>query len=260
MIKRLVRAGLLMTMVAAPLAAQPPATTTKKPAAAAKRPPGRGFIAVNAGVQTAPSDFTDEFTFDVNAESGTIEADYPSTSALLLDASAGYRFWGQFGVAIGAAHSSASGPVAIRASIPHPFLLDQDRLVEGESGDLSRTETAAHLQLFYEMAPRGKWRARFFAGPSYFNIEQDLVREVTVNESYPYDTATFSSAVTDTVDGSGVGFNVGADLSWMFSKRSGAGLLLRYARAGVDLNAPDPRNVSTDGGGLHVGAGLRFLF
>ena len=125
---------------------------------------------------------------------------------------------------------------------------------------MSRTEMAAHLHLFYEMVPKGKWRARFFAGPSYFGVEQELVREVTVNETYPYDTATFGSAVTESADGSGVGFNVGADVAWMFSKRAGAGLLLRYARAGIDLNAPESRNVSTDAGGLQVGAGLRFLF
>jgi hypothetical protein len=139
-------------------------------------------------------------------------------------------------------------------------MLDQDRVVEGESPDVARTETAAHVQLFYEMAPKGKWRTRFFAGPSYFRVEQELVREVTVNETYPYDTATFESALTRRADGSGVGFNAGADVSWLFSRRTAVGLLLRYARAAVDLNGPESRNVSTDGGGLQVGAGLRVLF
>ena len=255
---RLVGAGLLLAFLAAPVAAQPP--PSKKPVAAAKRPPGRGFIAINAGMQAAPPDFTDTFTFLVNAEEGTIEARYPSKVPLLLDGSIGYRFWGRVGVAIGASHTSSNGAVAIKASVPHPFLLDHHRVVEGEAQDVSRTEMAAHLHLFYEMVPKGKWRARVFAGPSYFGVEQELVREVTVNETYPYDTATFRSAVTKPADGSGVGFNVGADVAWMFSRRTGAGLLLRYARAGVDLNAPESRNVSTDAGGLQVGAGLRVLF
>ncbi len=264
--KRQVAAGLLLTLLAAPAAAQqPPATAQKPPAtakkpAAAKRAPGRGFIAFNAGVQTASSDFTDEFAFMANAEAGTIEASYPSEVPFVLDASAGYRFWGRVGVALGVSRTSAKGSVAVRASVPHPFMLDHDRLVEGEASDVARTETAAHLQLFYEMMPKGKWRTRFFAGPSYFNVEQDLVHTVTVNESYPYDTATFATAVTGNAEGSSVGFNVGADISWMFSKRTGAGLLLRYARAGIDLNAPDSRTVSTDGGGLQAGAGIRFLF
>ncbi len=172
---RLVGSGLLLAFLAAPVAAQQPPSTTKKPVAAAKRPPGRGFMAINAGVQAAPSDFTDTFTFLVNAEEGTIEARYPSKVPLLLDGSIGYRFWGRVGVAVGASHTSSSGAVAIKASVPHPFLIDHDRLVEGEAQDVSRTEMAAHLQLFYEMVPKGKWRARFFAGPSYFGVEQELV-------------------------------------------------------------------------------------
>src|SRR5688572_5969853 len=170
--KRVVGAGALMALFAAPLPAaaqRPPSTTTQKPTAAAKRQPGRGFIAINAGMQTAASDFTDTFTFLANAEEGTIEARYPTKVPLLLDGSAGYRFWGRVGVAIGAAHTSANGAVAIRASVPHPFQIDQDREVEGEAPDVSRTELAAHVQLFYEMMPKGKWRARFFAGPSYFS-------------------------------------------------------------------------------------------
>jgi hypothetical protein len=258
--KRQVAAALFLTLFAAPVAAQQPPSTAKKPAAAAKRAPGRGFIAITAGLQAAPSDFTDEFTFTANAEAGTIEARYPSEPPFLLDASAGYRFWGRVGVALGVARTSSNGTVGVRASVPHPLLLDHDRLVEGEASDVSRTETAAHLQLFYEMMPKGKWRTRFFAGPSYFNVEQDLVHTVTVNETYPYDTATFATAVTGNAEGSSVGFNVGADISWMFSKRAGAGVLLRYAHAGIDLNAPDSRTVSTDGGGLQAGAGLRFLF
>lgn len=257
---RVATAGLMMTLFAAPVAAQRPAPNPQKPTAAAKRVPGRGFIAINAGVQAAPSDFTDDFTFLANAEAGTIEATYPSKVPLLLDGSIGYRFWGRIGVAVGGSRTSGKGTVDVRASVPHPLLLDNDRLVEGQAPDVSRTESAAHLQLFYEMAPRGKWRTRLFAGPSYFAVSQDLVRSVTVNESYPFDTATFRSAVTEGADGSGIGFNVGADIAWMFSRRAGAGLLLRYTGGSVDLNAPESRNVSTDVGGFQAGAGLRFLF
>lgn len=264
MMSRLVTAGLLVTLFAAPAAAQRPSSpkqepAVQKPIVAAKRVPGRGFIAISAGAQ-APSDFTDDFAFLANAEAGRIEADYPSKIPFLVDGSVGYRFWNRVGVAAGGSLSSGKGSVAVRASVPHPLLLDNDRLVEGEAPGLSRTEAAAHLQLFYEMAPRGKWRARFFGGPSYFKVSQDLVGSVTVNETYPFDTATFRSAVTDTADGSAIGFNVGADVTRMLSRRSGAGLLVRYAGASVDLNAPDSRSVSTDAGGFQVGAGLRFLF
>ena len=110
------------------------------------------------------------------------------------------------------------------------------------------------------MPAAGRWQLRFFAGPSYISLEQDVVREVTANETFPYDTATFQRAVTGRATGSGLGFNTGADITWRFARRVGAGLLVRYARASVDLNGPDARTVSSDGGGLHAGAGIRFLF
>ncbi|HVJ25887.1 MAG TPA: hypothetical protein VM493_00035, partial [Vicinamibacterales bacterium] len=203
---RVMTAGLLITVFVAPVAAQAPPSTPQKKPAAVKRAPGRGFIAINAGIQPAPSDFTDDFTFIANAEAGTIQATYPSNAPLLFDGSAGYRFWGRVGVAVGGSYTPSSGAVAVRASVPHPFMLDHDRLVEGEAADVSRTESAAHLQLFYEMMPRGKWRARFFGGPSYVAVSQDLVANVSVIESYPFDTATFGTALTESADGSAIGF------------------------------------------------------
>lgn len=256
----LIGVGLVLAVAAGPVAAQTAPPTSQKPVTRVKREPGRGFVAVNAGLQAGPSSVTDEFAFTANAEAGRIEATYPAMTPWLLDASVGYRFWGRFGIAVGGSSASSTATAFVRASVPHPLLIDHDREVEGESPATTRTESAAHLQLFYEMVPKGKWRGRFFGGPSYFSIEQDRVREVTVNETYPFDTATFRSALTGRADGSGFGFNVGADLSWMLSRRAGAGLLVRYARAGVDLNASDSRRVSTDGGGLQAGAGLRFLF
>ena len=255
--RRLLGAALMLVLAIPAAAQRPPAAAQRKPTAAPGIP--RGFIALDAGVQTGSS-VTDQFVFTANAEAGSIEARYPSNAALLLGAGAGYRFWGRVGVAAAFSRSQRAGAVSVRAEVPHPILMDQDRVVEGEAPDLSRSENAAHLQLFYEMPPRGQWRARVFAGPSYVTVEQELVREVTVNESYPFDSATFRSALTGTADGSAVGFNLGADLTWMLGRRAGAGVLLRYVHAGIDLDAPESRTVSIDGGGLQAGVGLRFAF
>ena len=71
---RVMTAGLLVTVFVAPVAAQAPPSTPQKKPAAVKRAPGRGFIAINAGIQAAASDFTDDFTVVANAEDGTIQA------------------------------------------------------------------------------------------------------------------------------------------------------------------------------------------
>jgi hypothetical protein len=228
------------------------------PVSAQTRHP-RGFVTLSATAE-AGADETDRFEPRTNAETGSIEARYRGRTAMLLDGSMGFRVWRRVGIAAAGSRSTASGRVAVSANIPHPFFDDRHRLVEGEATGLSRTETSAHLQLFYEVPATGRWQLRLFAGPSYISLEQDVVREVTANETFPYDTATFQRAVTGRATGSGLGFNTGVDATWRFARRVGAGLLVRYARAGVDLNGPDSRTVSSDGGGLHAGAAIRFLF
>jgi hypothetical protein len=215
---------------------------------------------VNAAAQAAASELKDRFDFEANAETGTIEAAYPGRVALLLEGGFGRRVRGRLGLAIALSRATSTGVTAVAADIPHPFFDERHRHVEGEAPGISRTETAAHLQLYYDLAPRGRWRTRLFAGPSYFNVEQELVTDVQAEEAFPFDTADFHRATSTLVRGSALGFNAAIDLSRMLSRRVGAGVQLRYARAGVDLDAPGARTVSVDGGGFQVGGGVRVIF
>jgi len=98
------------------------------------------------------------------------------------------------------------------------------------------------------------------AGPTWFRVEQQLATAVAVQETYPYDTAAFRDVTTTRVNHSAIGGNIGADASWMFSPSLGAGVLARYAKGTVTLNAADGHDVSTDAGGLQIGAGVRIKF
>lgn len=229
------------------------------PAAAQPRQERR-FLSVNAGAQVASPGLRDSFTYRLHAEDAAVEAEYPGKAALLFDGSAGMRVWRRYGVALAVSRASASGAAQVSARVPHPLYDDQHRAVQGEASAISRTETAVHLQVYYDLQPRGRWRVRLFAGPSFFDVEQEIIEGVEVDESYPYDTAEFRRASTRRADGSGPGLHAGADIGWMFSRRIAFGALLRYARASVDLDAEGSRSVASDGGGLHVGGGLRFVF
>ena len=133
-------------------------------------------------------------------------------------------------------------------------------MVQGDAREISRNETAVHAQVYYELRRRGPWRIRLFAGPSYFNVEQELVTEVSATETFPFDTAEFGRATTTRVKGSGVGFNAAIDVSRMLGRRVALGGIVRYAGASVDLHAPGSRDVSTTGGGLQALGGLRVAF
>jgi hypothetical protein len=146
------------------------------------------------------------------------------------------------------------------SSVPHPFFFDTPREVVGDATGVKRTETAAHVQAQYLINTGGRLRIVLSAGPSFFNVEQDLVSEIIVNETYPFDTAAFGSAVKAAAKGSAVAFNAGADVMWMFGRTVGAGGLIRFSKATVDLDAPNNRTLSVDAGGFFAGGGIRFVF
>ena len=220
----------------------------------------RGFIGITAGVQASTGELSDRVLFERHAETGTIQSDYPGRLGVLVDATAGIRVRGRIGVAIGVSQARRTGEARITAEIPHPFFDDQPRTVSGEAGDVSRIETGIHGQLYYDMRARGAWRVRLFAGPSYIHVDQETVTDVEVEEVYPFDTAEFRGAKTGSARGSAVGLNAGVDVARMITRGLGVSGLVRYVVAGVDLDAPGSRTVSTDAGGLHAGLGLRILF
>ena len=260
---------LLTWIAAAPADAQqpPPAKpkpsspTQPKPTPGKPRPPRqyRGFISVGGGVQSPASSWSDTVSYTANAETATTTVDYGSKVAPMFDVGAGYRFWKTTGIAVGFSRSSVKSNAQTESEIPHPFFDNQSRQVSGEATGLERTESAVHAQFFWVREHR-KWRTRVLGGVTYFSVDQDLVERVNVIETYPFDTAEFRNADTESSSGSGVGFNIGLDVSWMLTRQFGVGGGARFTRGSVDLNSSSGRSVSTDAGGVQGVAGIRFAF
>ena len=98
------------------------------------------------------------------------------------------------------------------------------------------------------------------AGPSFFQVTQDVVGSVEVREAgAPFTTVTVSQVPTTSVKKTAVGVNVGADVSVMATRHVGGGFLVRYATGSVDLPAGSAQ-VSLDAGGFQIGGGLRVRF
>jgi hypothetical protein len=221
---------------------------------------GRGYISFNAGVQATTNDFADRFEFERNVETGSTDVDYPVKAGVFYDGGAGVRLWKGLGAGVSVSFFSRDDSAEITAQIPHPFFFDRPREVTGTLDGVTRSETGVHVQLMYMLDPSGPLRVVLFGGPSFFSVEQDLVTEVRYAETYPFDTATFTTADVNRENGSAVGFNAGADVMWEFHRNFAAGALLRFARASVDLDAPNNRSVSVDAGGFHAGGGIRVIF
>jgi hypothetical protein len=216
------------------------------------------FISVNGLFQVTGNDFDDTATIRVNAENGRLETDYDVGSGPAFDVSGGVLVWRSLAVGAGLTRFSTSTLTTIDAQVPHPFFFSQPRSVSGEfEGD--RSELAVHIQAKWIAPLSTRLLVTVFGGPSFFQVEQTIVTDFDYSESYPFDTATFSRAITNTQSESKMGFNVGGDVAYFFSNDVGVGGTLQYSGATVEMTVPSG-TADVKAGGLQVGGGLRLRF
>jgi hypothetical protein len=251
----MVRRASLVVITAFMLLAAPSAALAQK---ASK--PARFTIGVSAGVQQAAEDVSDRFSFPKNVETETVDVKYPMKPWALIDLAAGYRVWKNLGIGAAVSVTSGKGSAEVTATVPHPFFFNQPRTVTGTDNDIAHSETGVHLTLQYLIPATGRLHVTLEGGPSWVTVDREVVTDVTITESYPYDTAAFGGAVTKSAHGSALGFNGGFDITWMFVESVGLGGIVRYTRADIDLNAVDGRSLAIKAGGVQGGVGLRVLF
>ena len=132
--------------------------------------------------------------------------------------------------------------------------------MSGTADNLSRLETGFHGKVVF-IAPVGAgWEVLLSGGPSFFQVEQDLVEDIRIKETYPYDTATFDNAVARRHSSSGLGFNVGADVTRLLTPHMGVGAAVVISRATLHFDTFSDPTRDFDVGGARVGGGLRFRF
>lgn len=218
-----------------------------------------GYLAVGAVYQASSSSFTDTLAFPLFAETETVTTTYKVDAARGIDVSGGVRIWRNLAVGAGVTRLSKTNSAAVTASLPHPFFFNTPRQVAGVADGVQHEETAVHIQVAW-VAPIDRWQITMFGGPSFFNVTQGLVSDITVNDPYPHDTATFTSAAVQQQSGSKLGFHAGVDVAFMFSRNIGVGGVVRFARATVSVNNANGTAVEVDAGGTQVGGGLRVRF
>jgi len=152
------------------------------------------------------------------------------------------------------------GNVSVDAKVPNTFFFDRARTVSGTADNLSRAETGFHGKVVF-IAPVGAgWEVLVSGGPSFFQVEQDLVEDIKIKETYPYDTATFDGAVATRHSTSGLGFNVGADVTRLLTPHMGIGAAVVISRATLHFDTFSDPARDFDVGGTRIGGGLRFRF
>jgi hypothetical protein len=236
-----------------------PALAQARPAAAPPSAEPRVRAMINGGYQPSTTSFDDSFTFTLYQETGSADISYPVDAGAIFEGGAAVRLWKGFAVGGVISHFSGEGTATVNASLPHPFFLQRPRQVSGEANGMSREENAVHIQAQYQFPPFGRLYVVVAGGPSIIDVKQTVVIHVNFSEEFPYDTATFTGVDTKRATGTGTGFNAGVDFQWMFNPNLGAGALVRFTRATVDLDV-DNRTIQVDAGGIQIAAGIRLAF
>src|SRR5207244_2028181 len=140
-----------------------------------------------------------------------------------IDVGAGVRVWHNLGIGVDVSYLTKAATGSVNAQMPHPLYLHKPRPVSGDATGLGHDETAVHIQAVWMIPATPRWSIALTAGPSWIIVGQDVVRDVTVTSAYPFDTATFASAVAAHASAGHLGYNVGTDISYRLRPHAGVG-------------------------------------
>lgn len=218
-------------------------------------------ISVDAGAQFSSIAFDTTTTRVVYIENASINTSYRVRRGLLGDGGISVRIAGNVSVGIVVSSLMAKNDADVNAAVPHPFFFKTPRTVTGTAAGLRREELAAHLQGIYTLHPGANIEVALSGGPSFLQVRQDVVTDITFSDTYPYDAPAFTSAATQRVSANTIGFNAGVDVGLRLSRHAGVGGGVRFSRAVVDLAvANGGGTTAVDAGGAQVAGGLRLYF
>jgi len=236
-IRALIAAALFSACAAVPAGAQP--------SAAADRPL---FVDISAGIGAKPSPLTAGTTFTIFGEDGSAATEVEPGLSGLADVRVGYHVHPRIAIAAALSGSQSSVAAATTMSVPNPIRFNSPTILSLEAPESKRRELGVHVQASYALALTGAVMLTIAGGPSIVHLQQGMPG-VTISGTVP-------TIVSVNESGTGVGGNVGADLSTYFSERYGFGVLVRYVAAKVDL--PSASGVTVVG--VQLAAGLRLRF
>ena len=224
--------------------------------ARAQSPTSRGYLSIGGDVAVAPATFSDTVHPIEFGEASTITSAYQPKLAPGIEVGGGARVWR--GLTVGAAVSwvTRADSATVDAQVPHPFFFGKPRAVSGSTSGLNRDETSIHLQALWHAAAGRRWVVAFGGGPSWIAASQDVVQDIAVTQTYPFDSATFASATTTHVSKSRLGYNVAADAAYMVRPHVGVGFGATFSHASIPISS----TTSIDAGGGHINGGLRLVF
>ncbi len=224
----------------------------------------RVFGGFNFAFDASKSDISATSPFVIYDETGGLTTNAEFKADTLLDGSFGARVWRNLGVAVGFSSRSGTGEGTIEGSIPHPLFYDQPRSYTDNLDGIDRTESATHLQFGWMVPLNDNFDVFVYAGPSFYRLTQEVVTDLAVAEQGPpYSTVVVSPSFAERKE-SAVGYNLGADITYIFYTRDtlrlGIGGFMRFTGATADVELGNGVTVESGMGGFQMGVGARVRF
>jgi hypothetical protein len=228
----------------------------------------RVFANISFGIDTGSTDISQNSSFVVYSETGTLQSNATFGSFGIFDFAIGARIYRNVGVAIAYHTGDTTGDGEISGSVPHPAVFDRPRTFSQEFNDADRDEHATHLQIGWMVPLNDKFDVFIYGGPSFYGVSQELVTNLTFAEQGPPFTSVTALAEIQQIKESAVGYNLGADATYFVYEtdrlRLGVGGFLRFTGASADLeftnNAGERQSIETDLGGVQFAFGARVRF
>ena len=229
------------------------------PASAQMQWVGRGIVTVGGGLQTGSQSVSTLSTQEIYEEQATFEARQEIESGPFFDVSGGIRVWRNLVLGVGYSRFSDSGSAVVNARFPHPLVFDAFREVSATADGLDHSEQAIHVIATWMIPMTDKIELGVFGGPSFFTVEQAYVSDLAFSEvGPPYTEVAVDAPARAEASESAVGFNVGAEMTYLVTSRVGVNLFGRYTRATAKFEGVEGGEIKA--GGPQVGIGLRFRF
>ncbi len=227
-------------------------------AQAGRSRPWTAIVSASGGLQVGTTRLQQTSEIEKYVEPAPFRAELPQAAVPLFDAGLTVRLWKNLGVGAALSFLSSTADAAVSAEMPHPFYFGRPRSIAGDVG-IAHQELAFHTSAAWRIESR-RLDVLVFGGPTLFRLGQDLVTDISVDEEFPFDTATLASAEVVPLRTSKTGVHVGADVTWQRSERWNVGGLVRFSHARMPLAVEGVEAGTATIGGLVVGGGLRVIF
>jgi hypothetical protein len=162
---------------------------------------------------------------------------------------------------------NSQATVGLGVAVPSPYFYNITASAVSVTADtLERQDRSLDFSVVYTLPTRDdRVRIRIWGGPTYFYVTSNMVSSIVYNQAAtfraPLNSVAIANYTQGQVSGFAFGVNVGADVSWFFSRYVGVGGGVRFNRGTVTVLEPlSNQNADLTVGHTQLGGGLRLRF